>query len=197
MDCLALGSPVEREKIMAIIIRNREGYYIAHEMNGKLKKTKEVSQAEDFETLEKAIAQMHHNPGKTKGYHIVDTCTGKVCYGDRKKIKNNAKKQKRKKYSKTVRKMLYEKAEGRCQLCGRKILLSEVTIDHIIPLSLGGIDDESNIQVACHVCNYSKNSYLPDEFQDRVFDTLCYQMEKKYGKSLKWKLVHSLLMKMV
>lgn len=52
-----------------------------------------------------------------------------------------------------------------------------------------------NLQATCRVCNIAKSSYLPDDFQDRVFDTLCFQMEKKYGASLKWKILHKALEK--
>ena len=45
---------------------------------------------------------------------------------------------KRKKYSQSVRKVIYDKYDGRCQLCGRKILLSDMTLDHHIALSMGG-----------------------------------------------------------
>lgn len=181
---------------MAIVIRNREGYYITHDSNGKIIKTRDIAQAEDFEIIQRAIDMMQCNSSKTKRYYVYDTSTYKICYGYR-RVNNYVKKPKRKQYPKAVKKMLYNQAEGRCQLCGRKILLSEATYDHIIPLSVGGIDDVDNLQIACHICNYTKNSYLPDEFQDRVFDTLCYQMEKKFGNSLKWKFVRSLLMKMV
>ena len=35
---------------------------------------------------------------------------------------------KRKVYSKNVRKMIYDKAGKRCELCGKKILLSQMTL---------------------------------------------------------------------
>ena len=90
--------------------------------------------------------------------------------------------------------MLYNKADGRCQLCGRKLLFESITLDHIIPLKMGGKDNIDNLQIACNICNRSKSSYLPDDFQDRVFDTLCFNMEKKYSDNVKWKLAHRLLL---
>lgn len=178
---------------MAIIIRNKEGYHIAHDKDGNLIKVKNIADAENFHTLEQAIHQIRENSFKTKGYYVYDTCTHKICWGGR-QVYNQYKKPKRKTYSKTVRRMLYHQADGHCQLCGRKILLEDATLDHIIPLSLGGEDCVENLQIACGICNRAKASYLPDDFQDRVFDTLCFNMRKKYGTSLKWKLTYRLLL---
>lgn len=47
-------------------------------------------------------------------------------------------KAKRKTYSKDTRKLIYLNTSGRCELCGKKILLDDMTIDHINPLSRGG-----------------------------------------------------------
>lgn len=53
----------------------------------------------------------------------------------------------------------------RCQICGRKILKSKqaphprsATIDHIIPLSLGGEHSLRNVQAACRLCNSLKSA---------------------------------------
>ena len=76
-------------------------------------------------------------------------------------------------------------------------MFSDATMDHVIPLALGGEDSVSNLQLACKVCNGAKDSYLPDDFQDRVFDTFCFQMEKKCGNNLKWKIAKNLLTHML
>ena len=36
------------------------------------------------------------------------------------------------------RKMIYNRADGRCQLCGKKILYKEMNVDHIVPLAMNG-----------------------------------------------------------
>lgn len=170
---------------MAIVIKNGAGYYIAFDEGGKIRKVCDISEAEDFKSVGRAIDLINGYPAKTKGYFVYDTCTHKLCW--RKKLK-------RKQYSKEVRMMLYNKADGRCQLCGRKILFESMTLDHVIPLKMGGEDNVNNLQIACEICNSSKASYLPDDFQDRIFDVFCYDMEKKHGDNVKWKLVHSLLL---
>ena len=39
---------------------------------------------------------------------------------------------KRKHFSQEVRKLLYQQAEGKCALCGKKITFDEMELDHII-----------------------------------------------------------------
>lgn len=170
---------------MAIVIKNGAGYYIAFDDAGKIRKVCDISEAEDFKSVSRAIDLINGYSAKTKGYFVYDTSTRKLCW---------RKKPKRKQYSKEIRKMLYNKADGCCQLCGKKLLFESMTLDHVIPLKMGGEDNVNNLQIACHICNQAKDSYLPDAFQDRIFDALCFNMGKKHGDSLKWKLTYRLLL---
>ncbi len=92
-----------------------------------------------------------------------------------------------------VMELIYEKYNGRCQLCGRDILLSEMSLDHHVALSMGGIDDVSNLVATCYPCNRFKSNIESELFENRINDIFMYQMEKKAGNSLKWKIVHRLL----
>ena len=56
--------------------------------------------------------------------------------------------------------LVYDKAGGICQLCHLPVDLTissaepeGATVDHVVPLSLGGIDCESNVQLAHRRCN--------------------------------------------
>ena len=109
---------------------------------------------------------------------------------------------KRKSYSDDVRKLIYIKAGGRCELCGRKILLDDMTLDHVNPLSMGGDDDVENLfdvakevsdKVTCYPCNLFKGNILPTDFYERITDIFMYQMERQNSHNLKWKIVHKLL----
>jgi 5-methylcytosine-specific restriction endonuclease McrA len=51
--------------------------------------------------------------------------------------------------------------ENTCQYCFEKFPLSELTIDHIRPKSLGGIDQHSNRVLACRRCNLQKSNHSP------------------------------------
>lgn len=113
----------------------------------------------------------------------------------KKKIKRTKSgKIKRKTYSPDVKKLLYIKADGRCELCGKKILLDDMTIDHVKPLSMGGEDDVSNLACTCLSCNQFKSNIAPELFEDRINDIFMYQMEKKIKQPWKWKAVHKLIL---
>lgn len=104
---------------------------------------------------------------------------------------------KRKSYSNDVRKLIYIKAGGRSELCGRKILLDDMTLDHVNPLSMGGEDDVENLSCTCYPSNLFKGNVLPSDFMERITDIFMYQMERQNSHNLKWKIVHRLLGKLV
>jgi 5-methylcytosine-specific restriction endonuclease McrA len=49
----------------------------------------------------------------------------------------------------------YALFKGKCCYCGTG---GKLEVDHVLPLSLGGLDDASNIAPACRRCNASKNA---------------------------------------
>lgn len=49
-----------------------------------------------------------------------------------------------------------------CQYCGQLAPDVVLTIDHVIPVALGGTDDASNLVTACKDCNAGKTSIQPD-----------------------------------
>ena len=57
---------------------------------------------------------------------------------------------------------MYEKQEGKCNLCGVE-LGNKYDVDHIFPLSLGGSNWPTNIQLLCVSCNRSKSNKIPDQ----------------------------------
>lgn len=176
---------------MAIIITNGS-YYIAQNECGGIRKTTEKLEARDFGSLQVAVEQCWYYSGKTKGYYVYDTVTKKICY--RMIPRRNLK---RKNFSSGVRELLYKKANGCCELCGRKMLLENMTVDHVIPLAQGGSNDICNLAAVCKPCNLFKGSILPADFMERITEIFLYQMEKKYRGKLWWKVTHSILCRMI
>lgn len=64
---------------------------------------------------------------------------------------------------------LFKMQEGRCYLCGGLMYLerdagvARATIDHVIPLSKGGTNDDDNRLAAHRGCNVWKRDALPSE----------------------------------
>ena len=66
-----------------------------------------------------------------------------------------------KKYGRWKAWRLTTKAGGVCYLCGKPLTYETATVDHVVPLSRGGMDAPHNWALACHECNAAKGSALP------------------------------------
>lgn len=194
--------------IMAIVITNGT-YFIRYTDTGAAKRMTDINLAYQFPTVNDAICGMKKAKGKTKGYYVFDTLTQRILWRwMTEEEKEQAKRDRvalsmvkrdkhgkivRKTYSEDTRKLIYLNAKGRCELCGRKILLEDMTIDHVNPLSMGGEDDVENLACTCYSCNLFKGNILPDDFLERITEIFMYQTEKKQKSKLRWKIVHRLL----
>lgn len=154
---------------MAIVLTNGK-YYIAVSSTGKISKTEDIEKAQTFYSCNVAMQKVFKVPGKCKGYYPYDTQDITCGCGT---------KRKRKSYTREERKIIYDKSYGRCELCGKRLVFEEMTLDHIIPISLGGADNMDNLQAACYSCNQFKSNILPDDFIERITEIFMYQMEKK------------------
>lgn len=50
-----------------------------------------------------------------------------------------------------------------CRYCGASAPDVKLTVDHVMPLALGGSDKPDNLVAACVDCNAGKSSSVPDE----------------------------------
>ncbi|MGN9126022.1 HNH endonuclease [Oliverpabstia intestinalis] len=175
---------------MAIVLTNGE-YFIKTSKTGGIEKTTDIREAQTFYSCNVAMNKAFKAPGKCKGYYPYDFDDITSCG-----IKIN-KKQNRKKFTTEQRKIIYQKANGRCQLCGRKIEYEDMTLDHIVPLSLGGADEMDNLQCTDFACNKFKANIFPAEFAHRITEIFMFQMEKKHSNRLKWKIARKLMMEML
>lgn len=64
--------------------------------------------------------------------------------------------------SKRLRSEIFRRDNSTCRYCGAKAPAVEITIDHVIPVTLGGSDEPSNLVTACADCNNGKTSVPPD-----------------------------------
>lgn len=59
-----------------------------------------------------------------------------------------------------LKEKVFERDSYTCQYCGDK---NNLTADHIIPKSKGGLDELTNLVTACQGCNSSKKNKTPEE----------------------------------
>lgn len=64
--------------------------------------------------------------------------------------------------SKRLRFEILKRDNHTCRYCGGTAPDVVLTVDHVIPVSLGGSDDPSNLVAACKDCNAGKTSSNPD-----------------------------------
>ena len=58
---------------------------------------------------------------------------------------------------------IYMRDKFRCQYCGEKKRVAELTLDHILPRSRGGESAWDNLVACCKRCNHRKGSRTPEE----------------------------------
>ncbi|MDZ7969242.1 MAG: HNH endonuclease [Nostoc sp. DedSLP03] len=66
-----------------------------------------------------------------------------------------------------VRIFVFERDKYQCQSCHCIFSKTELNVDHIIPLALGGSNDLSNLQTLCRDCNKKKKHRIDPRFKRR------------------------------
>jgi 5-methylcytosine-specific restriction endonuclease McrA len=62
-----------------------------------------------------------------------------------------------------TRKNLCRRDGLRCQYCGRRPSVDQLTIDHVVPRTQGGVTGWANCVLACASCNRRKGGRTPEE----------------------------------
>ncbi len=57
-------------------------------------------------------------------------------------------------------------ASGRCWYCGAVVPSKELTMDHLVPLAMGGKSSRDNLVPSCKDCNTKKKSMMPMEWEE-------------------------------
>ena len=63
-----------------------------------------------------------------------------------------------------IKSKLRESQGDKCLYCKKSLGRGKVHLDHVMPLALGGLHDDANLQVICSRCNGSKGAKHPIEF---------------------------------
>ena len=77
---------------------------------------------------------------------------------------------------------------GICACCGKKLTERTMTIEHVIPLSRGGLDAPSNTIALCEECNRQKDNmlYFPTWFYSAIMGTpLIKQLNETFSEWFK------------
>ena len=59
------------------------------------------------------------------------------------------------------RRNIFARDRNSCQYCGKRYAMSELSIDHVVPRSMGGKSLWSNVVCACTKCNIKKGGRTP------------------------------------
>lgn len=60
------------------------------------------------------------------------------------------------------RRNIFARDRNRCQFCGKRFPTSELSLDHVIPRSMGGKTTWQNLVCCCVACNVRKGGRTPD-----------------------------------
>jgi len=95
--------------------------------------------------------------------------------GDKKVIRNHVRRAKQKgsfgNYTSIDIKVMIEAQGYQCLYCKIELEMhgdNKYHIDHRMPLTLGGANDISNIQILCPKCNMRKGRTCPDVYEKRI-----------------------------
>jgi len=66
------------------------------------------------------------------------------------------------------RRNIYARDQNRCQYCGRRFPSSELSLDHVIPRSMGGQTTWENVVCSCVGCNVKKGGRPPGRANMRL-----------------------------
>ena len=82
--------------------------------------------------------------------------------------------------TKQIREQVYKKYNGRCAYCGKKLMLGEMQVDHIIPKRLGGADSIENYNPSCRTCNHYKRATGLETWRTVFLGGLIERIKKIY-----------------
>ncbi|MFN6540705.1 MAG: HNH endonuclease [Nostoc sp. EkiNYC01] len=77
---------------------------------------------------------------------------------------------------------LIEKYGLKCFWCDCHLTPSIMTIDHYIPLSLGGSNRTDNLRLACYGCNQKRGNAMPEDTPQIIAEESCIRFPNHWKK---------------
>lgn len=74
---------------------------------------------------------------------------------------------------------VYQKYNGHCAYCGKKIEIAEMQVDHIKAKRNGGTNDIENLNPSCRSCNHYKRAFDLEGYRKYLL-TLDERIRKDY-----------------
>lgn len=68
----------------------------------------------------------------------------------------------------THRYYIYKRDNKKCFFCDKKLKYRQITLDHYLPLSKGGINEVFNMVTSCKKCNKYKKDNIPRDYRKKI-----------------------------
>jgi ATP adenylyltransferase len=158
------------EEHIAQVILNRDptqlDYYIdkVRNMVGKVLSTHKIT------TREKSVQYLNNFSEFTQNEidELINICMDKLIEYENKRGEKiwEHRATDREAISGSIRYKVLLRARRRCEMCGASVAEKAIDVDHIIPRSLGGLNDISNYQALCWECNTNKGNRDKTNFKE-------------------------------
>ena len=92
--------------------------------------------------------------------------------------------------NKSWRKAIWAKSNNLCAHCGKRTPPNQQTVDHVIPIVLGGGNDSRNLMPLCAKCNKDKASgeIIPETYYRYA---LPWALDDLKSYVMEWKMAHT------
>lgn len=67
---------------------------------------------------------------------------------------------------------IYYRDNKKCFYCDKSLKFKQITLDHLIPVSKGGVDEIFNIVTCCKTCNKFKGNTLLENYEKIIINLL-------------------------
>lgn len=92
---------------------------------------------------------------------------------------------KRESISREIKQAVWDKSDGRCWYCGKKLNPFFTHYDHFEPHSKGGEDTVENLVLACPPCNHSKRDMSVSDWRVKIYNEMGLAISKQQIAILK------------